>query len=250
MKKWDCEIVSPLLLPSDIMEFCQRIGVQVLRVPIRERGLTSSGNNGKCYLNVNILTKLFGGSAVLGWMLVRNPRQELGTKTIFSSALLGHAIWLNPQNRASCVTGKAWGRTLSIYQKNGKSYIDYAVWGVAQNSPLRFARDLYFRQHPEGNGYKLEWTAEKTTQSVLVSHLNREMATRELIDRKLNMQWESVERRIFRTKGVARGTRELLDDSESGGGGFTEKSVATGKTYEEIREERLNRLASSAIGRP
>ncbi len=245
MQKWSCDIIPPSQLPEDVADFCERIDAQVIRMPIRKRGVTSSGKVGQCYLNVNIATKLFGGSAVAGWVLVRSTDTALKGQMKYTAVLLGHAVWLNVQNRASCVTGKSWGANNGVYEKDGKSYFDFVIWDENPKSSPVFLKDLFFKNNWCAQETEIEWAEDGMRESTALELLTRKKARSLLVSWFNNAFWESIEDRILTTYGIARGTRKLVKDSEALGGGFTEKSVATGKTYEEIRDERLKRLTSS-----
>jgi hypothetical protein len=244
MRKWSCDTVPHTQLPRDVVDFCRRIQAEVIRVPVRLSGLTSSGKIGECYLNVSIATKLFGGSGVVGWVLVRDSDEALRNQSAFSAVLLGHAIWLNNESRASCVTGKSWGKHNGVYQKDGKTYFDFVLWGVNQKSCPTFLNDLWFKTDFFGCGCRISWTKDSQQESIRLDELNREKASKRLLSTSTNTMWEIVEERVLRERGVVRGTRELIKHYEELGGGFSEKSVATGKSYDQIKRERIKRLAS------
>jgi hypothetical protein len=243
VRNWNCEIVPQSDLPRDVADFCQRIDSVVIRVPIRTSGLTSSGKIGECYLNVNIMTKLFGGSGVVGWVLVRDTDDILRNQSATSAVLLGHAIWLNGEDKASCVTAKSWGMGNGVYRKGGKTYFDFVLWGVNEKPSPTFLRDLWFKKSDCDSGYEITWAGEKRMEGVRPDELDRGFASKRLVNFAISSLWEIVEERVMRTRGVVRGTRALIKHSEDCGGGFTEKSVATGKTYQSIKRDRIKRLA-------
>jgi hypothetical protein len=117
-----------------------RANLVMLRVLVRQRGLTSSGTYGHCYSNVENLVDVFGGKRIVGWCYKKIKKQQWTDRKSSIRAekwlLVGHACWLNDKNYISCVTGKSWIGDQHwreyLIKKNSKTYIDFIVFGEAQ----------------------------------------------------------------------------------------------------------------------
>lgn len=127
-KIWGCDVWTPTLSKHrNLFKFANRTQLTILKVPVRERGLTSSGKQQVCWVNTNELVEVFGGKTIVGWYLTHDERQK-------NWSFSGHAIWLNKQNRASCVTKSNLdlGHKYMIITEGQKRYILFAVYGIQQ----------------------------------------------------------------------------------------------------------------------
>jgi len=128
----------------------------ILNVPVRQRGITSSGRHLQCWHNVAAAARTWGGEIVLGWTVGkmdsqgRYMRDKLGLKDKKIWKLNAHAVWLNDKEKLSCVTKVTFPDTNfiqfipwkkvgvgdqanCIFIENGKMYEEkkqnYSIWG-------------------------------------------------------------------------------------------------------------------------
>jgi hypothetical protein len=231
MRKWNCEVIPDYQLSDPVVAFCKRINGTAIRIPVRLRGLTSSGKRGGCYYNVNIATKLFGGKSLVGWLI--KPRDPSLPPPV-TTELFGHAVWLNSQNRASCITGKSWGSDL-IPDKDGKKSIDMIIWKESPTSSPYFVYDLYCDRE------EISWLSENKWRNISQDRLNAKKCENLFACKSGNLY-----ELIFETRTIASNTKEsalrkIIQDYEKAGG-FSERSLATGKSYDDIKNDRLGRL--------
>ena len=127
-KLYGCSIVQPDDIKGEnLRKFLQQAQLTVIKVPVRQRGLTSSGGHLLCWWNVHALVDVWGGDCLIGWhILPKTAFKWCGEhgrdKTPIHHQLFGHAIWINPEGRASCVT-KANLENLTKVEKNGGGLI-------------------------------------------------------------------------------------------------------------------------------
>jgi len=138
-KIWGCDVWTPnQTLHGSLSRFANKTNLIILKVPVRERGLTSSGKRSFCWYNVNHLVETFGGKTILGWYInkLNNKRAKQNGFNSAGWAFAQHAIWLNNQNKASCVTKANIENDdiLSIVKTEGKKkFILFAVYGIQEN---------------------------------------------------------------------------------------------------------------------
>jgi len=95
------KVISKMRLPNPI------------KVPIRKRGMTSSGEEYCCHRNVETIICVYGGRRMIGY--------NIGVKDGCLN-LMSHSLWITPQNEMVDITRK------SENQKSwmiNKSYLDY-----------------------------------------------------------------------------------------------------------------------------
>jgi hypothetical protein len=141
---YKCDIVPPDEIKGDnLRKFLKQAQLTVIKVPVRQRGLTSSGGHLRCWWNVHSLVDVWGGECLLGWHILPKTNStwhgqyERG-KILIHHQLFGHAIWINPEGRASCVT-KANVDNLTKLEKNSGGVIveknrQYILFAVAKTT--------------------------------------------------------------------------------------------------------------------
>ena len=77
-------------------------------VPTREKGLTGSGEMGKCHANVASLVTRFGGKRVYGYVLKETEKENTKGETVRHETFLGHSVWETPEGKLVDVT---WGNS-------------------------------------------------------------------------------------------------------------------------------------------
>ena len=79
------KVISKMRLPNPI------------KVPIRKRGMTSSGEEFRCHTNVETIICVYGGRRMIGYNIgVKDGRMNL----------MSHSLWITPENELVDVTKK------------------------------------------------------------------------------------------------------------------------------------------------
>lgn len=246
--KMGCEVIphSELVLPKLSMtayhRFLKRTKLEVLKVPTRMRGLTSSGSRGNCYYNVENLVDTFGGNVVVGWFVALDfiKTEYKGKDAILCNiGLGGHAAWLNREGRLSDPTAKSWhtpGRL--FFQKSG-------VWGAIKENDK-----IYHQFVPLKVGTIHDCYGCHTVQiECVVDHKMRILRDWEVNvlfqrigDVKIPLRWneinpEMIENMIVYKLDWDKQFKSWDDYKEFRyrKGKFTEVSLRSGKSLEEIR---------------
>ena len=69
---YGCELVHYNELPSYVNYLIQRMELnRPIKVPIRKKGMTSSGKESYCHPNVQVLVNKFGGKRLVGYIFTR-----------------------------------------------------------------------------------------------------------------------------------------------------------------------------------
>lgn len=75
----------------------RRLGLKVIRVPLRMEGLSSEGDFGYCHENVNKMVIKYGGEILVGQYL-----QEYNDPNTIQ--LTDHSVWITPERKVVCLT--------------------------------------------------------------------------------------------------------------------------------------------------
>jgi len=95
---YGCESVKREELPSYLNKVISKMRLpNPIKVPIRKRGMTSSGKEMSCHINVNTLTEVYGGKRMIGYLI---------GKTDDRIDLFSHSVWMTPENKLCDVTRK------------------------------------------------------------------------------------------------------------------------------------------------
>ena len=107
---YDCDIESSFEyekvttedLPFKYIQKLQKLGLNPIRVPIRQNGLSSKGSYRQCHVNVKRMCERYGGSMIQGQEILFNEHPEglLEDHLICNS----HSVWLTPENKITCIT--------------------------------------------------------------------------------------------------------------------------------------------------
>lgn len=235
MKKWNCQVIQDNELPFDIAKFRRQIDGVAVRIPVRENGLTSSGRKGGCYYNVNIATKLFGGKSLAGWS-IRNMNANHSNITY---KLLGHAVWLNDENRASCITAKSWGSEHFI-KSAGRHCIDMIIWKELDTRTPYLLKDIILMRDKIRRRTNLVCLDEKMQVLLPLDKLTDAEANYHFIDHYNNVLESEFETKLLNKHPPQLALQKIIEGYEEVAG-FNERSVATGMSYEEIKIERILR---------
>jgi hypothetical protein len=88
-------IDSQDLLPKK-QKMLKQLGLPIsIRVPIRMRGLSSTGTPSLCHNNVTKMVKRYGGKRLVGHTI----ESHKGGLEVFD-----HSVWITPENKVVCIT--------------------------------------------------------------------------------------------------------------------------------------------------
>ena len=94
---YGCEIVKEEL-PLYVKKIISKMGLpNPIKVPIRKRGMTSSGMEYNCHSNVVTIISVYGGKRMIGY----NIGEKEGRMNLMS-----HSLWITPENELVDVTKK------------------------------------------------------------------------------------------------------------------------------------------------
>jgi hypothetical protein len=236
------QIPLDLLEPVVYRKFLRRTGLNSLIVPIRMNGLTSSGAHGKCYHNVGNLVELIGGKVVLGWAVCaysdtyKDKNHHEYTKNTIH--LMGHAIWLNPEGKMSDPTAKSWLTDADI--KNKKSELFGFTW-INDNPYIQFIPLVYSDQYLGCNPYDVYLEMIEDGSGKLVDDWKIRLKNEDGYTAKLS--WHRIkssknDSNFLEKMGCPKTILEksVFDRMRRQVGYFSERSVATGMTINEIRD--------------
>ena len=83
---YGCEIVKREELPSYVSKIISKMRLpNPVKVPIRKRGMTSSGKELCCHRNVNTLTDVYGGKRMIGYNIGENTIPKCAQNPFWSS---------------------------------------------------------------------------------------------------------------------------------------------------------------------
>jgi len=226
-----CEIEKSI--PAFVRSFADKMGLgEFIRVPIRKNGITGSGATSRCHFNVGSLVDWKGGTSISGFH-ISFWKDDVDVREKGTTTFHHHTVWLNPEGNASCVTNnydydtdeRLSGITKdSITTKGDKEYLlfipvfvgtchsigwkclDATIWtdwkysGIGVTDNVDSWKEIPF--------YKVKTTNLVTNKS----------------GKKTLSRWNDTDKKRLRRKG--------WDMS-----GFSNPSLATGKTWTEIHSE-------------
>lgn len=255
MKTMGCKIVPDRFTNVALKTFVDRLGlIGVLEVPIRMRGLTSSGTPHKCYYNVRNLVEVFGGESVTGWCVSESVERRFVDKKNYvdtiTTYLVGHSMWLNDREHLSDVTTKRWMpsamaqgvRIDKLVDRDGdKLFIPFIPWkrlGVDTDEHMDLIRNLLIKTETSST----RDAAGKTSSQLAITHpwhttfierivpwdnLSRTYAEKHFVNRN--------ETKTFK-KQFGTDYPKMTGDIMRREGQFVENSVSSGKGLTELRE--------------
>ena len=101
-KMFGCEIEKSV--PPYIKDFAEKLNLDTfIRVPIRTKGLTGSGDAFHCHYNASALTKRWGGQWLRGYSVFTYDKCET-QNTMPQTKFIYHSVWITPEGNAVCVS--------------------------------------------------------------------------------------------------------------------------------------------------
>ena len=111
---YGCELVKKEELPFFVKKIISKMRLpNLIKVPQRKRGMTSSGQEYCCHRNVNTLIQVHGGKRMLGYSVKYNK---------YEVHIFSHSVWITPENELVDVTIKTEEQTS---WKQNKYDLDY-----------------------------------------------------------------------------------------------------------------------------
>ena len=189
--------------------FCNAIGIShAIEVPVRKRGMTSSGYPNQCHSNTSLLVKKFGGCVVTGFLRIMSNGYLM---------LLCHSVWKTPEGKMVDVT-------------LGRSKLDKICFlPVAEyDSNTHYYATSFNVVFPATGGGVF-----------FVEHISSFLDGREkgVWVSKANLKRQGKSN--LRSKLFERVSGEFPDEEC---GGFVEPSIASGKTFDKIWEEHSQKV--------
>jgi hypothetical protein len=213
-----CDIEKSVL--SYVRKFIDKIGYEeMIRVPIRTKGLTGSGKKGECHQNVIGLVKRFGGKRLSGYVVIMSDNHR-------QCNLIGHSVWITPEGKCVDITNnypQSYRDGMdedSIIRKGDKDYILFVPVGLGIISKLgRILTDSEFRFDWYKEGITLTNTVlDNKDYPISIKQFDIFQKEIGLVSKLLNPNDDNIE--------------ELISY-----GGFSQKSLGSGKSWDELKSE-------------
>jgi len=238
-------------IPKTYRPFMKKLGIRdVYEVPIRTKGMTSSGQMNQCHTNVAKLQVVYGGKVASGFLLHRNKvvqltpaqREHYSEKEkSFASvewSCIPHSVWMTPEGKLVDVTHrspeigdrsselfaplhfvdgrKEYWYFLADYDLP-KNYRKNGVWITTSTSYVgKEEAEEFANKNPPGRVFigSCPVFPDTTTMRFLADPSAIKVSS------------------LIRKKDQGRFADDL--DLDNRRGGFTEPSTATGKSWDEI----------------
>ena len=117
-KKYGCDVVEyeelTTFFGQKFIDDLKKFGVsEILRLNRRKKGLTSSGSELQCHMNVLSLVSAFGGRHKNGFLIEQHIEIDKKTGINHQGGMLAfHSAWLSPEKKLVCVTPRQSNKTL------------------------------------------------------------------------------------------------------------------------------------------
>tara|TARA_E500000178_G_scaffold257195_1_gene253740 strand:- start:446 stop:1189 length:744 start_codon:yes stop_codon:yes gene_type:complete len=214
---YNCDVSNDFLDKSEYRALRKMKLGKILKVPVRQNGLTSSGKFRECHSNVERLVETYGGKHIVGYGLQRMKKKMVqeGTtdknsdKTSYSDSKVehinfyNHSVWLTPEGKLVCVTPSPFKKDLE---------------GICHFIPIgEYKGDAnWIECYPFMYKSEEELVLIKTGVVNKYKGISLDMLHRDLL--------------------VLRTTYKVVNDiiAKSGNGEFSKKSSATGKYWKDI----------------
>ena len=233
-KLFGCEVVNDV--PEYVRRFSDKMGLgECIRVPIRTKGLTGSGISFSCHDNSILLAMRFGGHRLTGYSLMLDDDSNY--------QFIHHSVWLNPEGNASCVSNNYDDGNTGWDDPDHILFIPVFL-GHCENVGVSFHTAIVGKNWEEidkidllceGDGNK--WIRVQSVEKMMMWGLNKEDFSLFTIK---GLFHEIPQLRVLKKCGMTQSdwTNHNRKNIFSRGG-FTQKSLATGKSWSEFKSELL-----------
>jgi len=215
-KMYGCEIEKSV--PHELRRMVDKLGLDVMiRVPIQTNGLTGSGKPSQCHSNVLGLVKWKGGKILIGYNVIITDE---------GYGCVSHSVWISPENKCKNVTKIYSIRTEtddSITKKGDKEYILFIPVGLGMIDEMGVGLYTFsFTKKWEKTGITVNDNSGDPPLFVPIKRLDYFEKECGFINQNEFQKCTNTIKKI----------KEWLDR-----GGFSNKSLGTGKYWDEIKTE-------------
>lgn len=224
-----CEIDKSV--PQHIKDYAETLNLgEFIRVPIRKKGLTGSGESFNCHHNSSAITKCKGGQWLRGYTVLQTGERDSSVNVKFDAIeFLYHSVWITPEGNAVCVSNNYFGEFKDL------DHILFIPVGLGCIEEFGLDISSFVMMHPQSSHYSHQFFIHEKE----VSH-NTDM---------LNVPIEGIDLMLEMSKvgqGVIMKDKDTKENEEYNktaciefisGGNFTKKSLATGKSWTELKRD-------------
>jgi len=215
-KMYGCDIEKSV--PQYVRRFVDKMGLgEMIRVPIRTKGLTGSGTRKKCHSNVLGIVKRFEGQILRGYSV-----------NVFKTgyvSLLYHSVWITPEGKSVCITNNYDNKDLQtedcIIRKGDKEYMLFLPFGLGLIDDMGFnVNQILFNQDWETIGMSVKGQNDLLDMNHVPINCFDEFQKRKGFIEKIGSKKSLVD------------LKESVEIS-----GFSQKSLGSGKSWDELKTE-------------
>ena len=218
-KMFGCDIEKSI--PQFVRRFVDKIGLgEMIRVPIRTKGLTGSGEKLKCHHNVIGLVKRFGGKRLQGFALIKQKNN-----TVF---LQNHSVWITPEGKCVDVTNNYDNREDfsedCIVRIGNKEHIHFLPVGLGMIEELGVKfNSCYIKKNWDKKGIVIAWHD-------LINSFNYHFSKNEFREFQNKIGIVETRNREFTTD--IHEIKILVNESC-----FSQRSIGNGNSWDELKRE-------------
>ena len=219
-KMYGCDIEKSV--PQYVIRFVNRIGLgEMIRVPIRTKGLTGSGMTRECHRNVIGIVKRFGGQRLNGYCVSMYKNGDV--------TLLYHSVWITPEGKCVDITNnyndpvrREEETEDSLIRKGDKEYILFLPFGLGLIDELGFeVNQMLFKPNWEIIGFGSKREGDHPCKSYIVEINGLD----EFLSRKGCLE------QVGRKKSLVDVKQSFYESH------FYQKSLGSGKSWDELKRE-------------
>jgi len=219
-KMYGCDIEKSV--PQYVRRFVDKMGLgEMIRVPIRTKGLTGSGMRKECHCNVVGIVKIFEGQILRGYSVSMFKNGHV--------SLLYHSVWITPEGKCVDITNNYNDHDFreqqtedSIIRKGDKEYILFLPFGLGLIDELGFeVNQMLFKQNWEISGFQSKREGDHPFKSYIVEINGLD----EFLSRKGCLE------QVGRKKSLIDVKQSVYESH------FYQKSLGSGKSWDELKRE-------------
>ena len=237
---YGCDIEKSVL--PYVHRFVDRIGLgEMIRVPIRTKGLTGSGKKNECHQNVLGLVKRYGGQQLRGYLVNMFENHLI--------SLVSHTVWITPERKSVDVTSNSYENINPLFTLKNSSNQIVGTIKKSEDTVIRKGDKEYVLFIPIGLGfieemgvrvYDVQISRFWETKGFIVKLQEEKMRGNERtnlnipINRldKFQKKFGCIDTHYEKKNTSTKKMKELVDH-----GGFSQKSLVSGKSWDELKSE-------------
>jgi hypothetical protein len=235
-------------IPKTYHPFMKKLGIRdVYEVPIRTKGMTSSGQMNQCHTNVAKLQVVYGGKVASGFLLHRKKERlkqgkyVSGERKWFSSvewSFNPHSVWMTPEGKLVDVTQQR--KELDVRTSTLFAPLQFSD---ARKHHWYFVIDYYLSKKYKKKGIWMTTSRFSREEAESIAKQNPGIViTPSVTGTSTRMRWlgdyscieGAIEQDRFEYPHPYFTDEVCGLDIDNRLGGFTEPSTATGKSWDEI----------------